>query len=104
MPANVAIVRRWGADRDFYFVLEGDLDVDVDGSIVRRLGTGTFFGELAARDWGSSFGYPRLATATTRTPVRLWQLPPETFGPLIAMEPTFKSAVDAEARERLPIS
>jgi CRP-like cAMP-binding protein len=104
LPAHIAVVRRWGADRDFYFVLEGNLDVDVEGSIVRRLHAGTIFGELAARDWGSGFGYPRLATVTTSTPVRLWQLPPEVFGPLIAAEPMFKSAVDAAVRERLPIS
>ena len=104
LPADQVVVRRWAADRDFYLVLDGNLDVHVDGSLARQLTAGDFFGELAARDWGSGFGYPRLATVTCRTAVRLWQLPPEIFGLLIATEPAFKSAVDAAVRERLPIS
>ncbi len=102
-PAEV-VIRRWASDRDFYLVLAGDLVVDVDGAQARRLGTGDFFGELAARDWGSGFGYPRLATVTAVSAVRLWQLPHELFGPLLASEPTLKAAVDAAVRERLPLS
>ncbi len=102
--AGEVVVRRWAADRDFYLVLDGDLVVDVDGAEVRRLGAGDFFGELAARDWGSGYGYPRLATVTAASHVRLWRLPPEVFGPLLAAERTVKAAVDAAIRERLPIS
>lgn len=104
IPAGQVVVRRWAGDRDFYLVLAGSLDVDVDGAMARQLGAGDFFGELAARDWGSGFGYPRLATVTTSTPVRLWQVPQEIFVQLLGSEPTLKAAVDAAARQRLPIS
>ena len=104
LGAGQVVVQRWAADRDFYLVLSGDLGVDVDGAEARGLGAGDFFGELAARDWGSGFGYPRLATVTCRSPVRLWQLPHEAFGTLFASEPGFKAAVDAAVRQRLPLS
>ncbi|HLK94263.1 MAG TPA: aminotransferase class I/II-fold pyridoxal phosphate-dependent enzyme [Nocardioidaceae bacterium] len=104
LPAGEVVVRRWASDRDFYLVLDGELRVDVDSAEARQLGAGDFFGELAARDWGSGFGYPRLATVTARSTVRLWQLPQESFGRLAASEAGFKEAVDAAARQRLPLS
>ena len=56
------IVEQWEASKDFYVVLAGTVDVSVEGERIRELGPGEFFGELAALDWGSGFGYPRLAT------------------------------------------
>ena len=58
VAAGVFVVRRWAADRDFYLVLDGRLVVDVDGVVLRRLGEHDFFGELAARDWGSGSRTP----------------------------------------------
>jgi aromatic-L-amino-acid/L-tryptophan decarboxylase len=104
LSAGRVVVRRWAPDRDFYLVLVGDLEVDVDGTVVRALHAGDFFGELAARDWGSGFGYPRLATVTTRSAVRLWRLPVEAFGRLVASEPTFRSVVEAAVRQRLTLT
>ncbi len=101
VPAGEIVVRRWGSDRDFYLVLSGRLDVDVDGSLAPALGSGDFFGELAARDWGSGFGYPRLATVTAKDDSVLWQLPPEVFVELRAAEPGFAALVDAAVRDRL---
>ncbi len=104
VPAGEVVVRRWAADRDFYVVLAGRLRVDVDGTVARSLSAGDFFGELAARDWGSGFGYPRLATITVESSARLWQLPPEVFGRLLSTEPAFQAAVEQAVRERLPVS
>ena len=101
VPAGEAVTQRWAADRDFYLVLSGCLRVDVDGTVVRTLGVGEFFGELAARDWGSGFGYPRLATVVAEETSRLWRLPPELFGELSATEPGFAARVADAVRERL---
>jgi aromatic-L-amino-acid/L-tryptophan decarboxylase len=65
---------------------------------------GHFFGELAARDWGSGYSYPRLASVTAHTAVVLWQLPYETFRRLMSSEPAFRDAIDGAVRQRLPIS
>ena len=99
--AGDVVLRRWAGDRDFYLVLAGRLKVDVDGAVVPEMVGGDFFGELAARDWGSGFGYPRLATVTAVEDVELWQLPPEVFVELRATEPAFAALVDDAARERL---
>ncbi len=101
VPAGQVVVRRWAADRDFYLVLDGDLSVDVDGTPAAALASGDFFGELAARDWGSGFGYPRLATVTAGSDSTLWRLPPELFVALRAAEPGFAALVDTAARDRL---
>ena len=69
------IVRRWDTDRDFYVILDGTVEVFVDTRIVRRLGPGDFFGELAAQDWGGGFGYPRLADVVATAPLRLLVVP-----------------------------
>jgi len=45
-----------------------------------------------------------LATITAESPVRLWQIPPEVFGELLATEPTLHAAVESAVRERLPVS
>ncbi len=104
VPAGEVVVRRWSPDRDFYLVLAGELAVDVDGAPGRRLGTGDFFGELAARDWGSGFGYPRLATVTATTSATLWRVPPELFVALRAEEAGFADLVDTAVRDRLALS
>jgi CRP-like cAMP-binding protein len=48
---------------DFFVILDGEADVIVDGKVVHHLGSGDFFGEVAALD-----GKQRTATikATTR--------------------------------------
>ena len=92
---------RADVDRDFYLVLDGELAVDVDGTPVPVFTSGDFFGELAARDWGSGFGYPRLATVTAGSDATLWRLPPELFVALRAGEAQFAALVDAAARDHL---
>ncbi len=104
VPAGGVVVRRWAPDRDFYLVLAGELVVDIDGSVTRRLTAGDFFGELAAKDWGAGFGYPRLATITAESAARLWQIPTEVFVELLATEAAWQAAVDDAVRERLPAS
>jgi hypothetical protein len=69
--AGDVIVRQWDIDRDFYVIIDGDADVSSEDRHLTTLHAGDFFGELAALDWGASFGYPRLATVRARTPLSL---------------------------------
>jgi glutamate/tyrosine decarboxylase-like PLP-dependent enzyme len=73
-PGEV-IVEQWDSSRDFYILLEGLVDVfDGDRRLVERR-PGEHFGELAALDWGSSFGYARTATVIARGAARLLVIP-----------------------------
>jgi CRP-like cAMP-binding protein len=47
---------------------DGTAEVRSYGDHLRDLGPGDFFDELAALDWGASFGYPRLATVIAASP------------------------------------
>lgn len=95
------LVRRWDIHRDVYVVLDGSVDVLIDGRVVRSLGAGDFFGELAARDWGAGFGYSRLADVVATTPVRLLVLPHQLFADLVRRVPSVRAQIEAAAKERL---
>jgi hypothetical protein len=98
------IVEQWGTSKDFYVVLAGAVDVVVEGTRVRQLGAGEFFGELAALDWGSGFGYPRLATVVAASVVRLLRVPSEVLNDLVHMNHDVEQAIGHAARERLRIA
>ncbi len=66
VAAGEEVIRRWDADRFFYLVLSGRYDVFIDARLIRTIGPGDHFGELAARDWGGGYGYARLATVQLR--------------------------------------
>jgi CRP-like cAMP-binding protein len=61
------VVRRFESGRDFYVILAGRAEVQVGDRVVRELGPGDFFGELAALDWGADYGYLRMAKLTAAT-------------------------------------
>ena len=56
--------RQWDIDRDFYVLLDGTQTSHGASGLSGVMESGDFFGELAALDWGASFGYPRLATVS----------------------------------------
>jgi glutamate/tyrosine decarboxylase-like PLP-dependent enzyme len=98
------IVAQWDASKDFYVVLAGTVDVSVGGERIRELGPGEFFGELAALDWGSGFGYPRLATVVAASDVRLLRVPCEALNELVRSNKDVERAIGRAARERLRVT
>ena len=85
-------MRQWDPSREFYVLLEGTAEV----------GQGNYFGELAALDWGASFGYPRLASVIATSRVRLLVFPGASFNTLARDVPSFGDEIRRAARERLP--
>ena len=100
-PAGVTIVERWEASRDFYVIEEGVVSVHLDGALVRRLGPGDFFGELAALDWGAGYGYPRLATIVAESDVRLLVFPEGVLAELVRTLPGVERRIREVVQERL---
>jgi glutamate/tyrosine decarboxylase-like PLP-dependent enzyme len=102
IPAGQTVLRRWDYGRDFYVILEGTAEVGVEDRLLNRLGAGDFFGELAALDWGASFGYPRLASVTAATPLRLLVLPGQVLNDLMRAVPQVEVTIRHAIQERLP--
>ena len=101
VAAREEVVRRWASGRLFYIILSGRYDVFIDGRLIRTMGPGDHFGELAARDWGGGYGYARLATVRCAEPGRLLTLTSEDFQWLVDSEPTVKARLAQSLAERL---
>jgi hypothetical protein len=102
VAAGETVVQEWDVTRDFYVVLDGELAVSRDGSTLATLGPGGFFGEIAALDWGKGYGYPRTATVTACSPVRLLVFPEGALEPLLRLSPALARDVRRSVAERLP--
>jgi aromatic-L-amino-acid decarboxylase len=96
------IVRQWDPSREFYVILDGTAEVRTEERHLADLGRGDYFGELAALDWGASFGYPRLASVIATSPVRLLVFPGASFNTLVRDVPAFGDEIRRVVRERLP--
>jgi glutamate/tyrosine decarboxylase-like PLP-dependent enzyme len=99
--AGETVVERWDAARDFYVIVDGEADVFVDDEYVRHLARGDFFGEVAALDWGSGFGYVRTATVVATSDLRLLALDPMHLGVLVRASARLGERLREAARERL---
>jgi len=100
VPAGERVVRQWDVDRDFYLLLEGAADVFSQGRLLTTMQAGDFFGELAALDWGATFGYPRLATVRARTDLVLLVLSDAELAGLMTTAPAVDRRIRAAAAVR----
>jgi aromatic-L-amino-acid/L-tryptophan decarboxylase len=101
VAAGDDVTRRWDCDRSFYLILTSRYDVFIDSRLIRTLGPGDHFGELAARDWGGGYGYARLATVRCAEPGRLIRLTSADLEWLTSTEPAVKARLAASLADRL---
>jgi voltage-gated potassium channel len=94
VPGRTAVIRRGKVGDCMYFIADGEVQVDVKPAPV-RLGTGSFFGELALL--GDSV---RTANVSTTLPSTLLILDLADFRTLTAHHPELARAIDAEAGRR----
>jgi voltage-gated potassium channel len=94
VPEKTAVIRRGKIGDCMYFIAGGEVQVDVKPAPV-RLGTGSFFGELALL--GDS---TRTANVSTTLPSTLLILDLADFHTLTAHHPELARAIDAEAKRR----
>jgi CRP/FNR family transcriptional regulator len=81
-PAGAEITTQ-GEDGVGFFVIDGGTaEVQVDGEVVRSLGPGEYFGEIALIDQG-----PRSATVIASTPLQCRGLTAWAFRPLLQTHP-----------------
>jgi aromatic-L-amino-acid decarboxylase len=96
-----AIIEQWQVSRDLYVVVEGSVEVTVDGTALATYGPGDFFGELAAVDWGAGFARTRSATVTATCPTRLLVLDWVLVNRLMKADAPFGEQLERASRERL---
>jgi CRP-like cAMP-binding protein len=94
------VVRQWDIDRDFYLILDGRAEVLGAERLLATLASGDFFGELAALDWGASFGYPRLATVRAVTQLDVLVLTDAELAELMSAVPLVDRRIRAVAGRR----
>jgi voltage-gated potassium channel len=94
-PAHYAIVRRGDPATAMYFIMSGEVEVDVHPNPV-RLRAGQFFGEIALLRQTQ-----RSATVTSVTEVQLLALEASDFRNLIDRYPDLKERVSQIAENRL---
>jgi CRP-like cAMP-binding protein len=66
VPAGRLLIRQGHSSDSFYVLLDGEVDVEVDGKKRAGLKAGDFFGEISMLDRGEG-----TATIRTRTPARM---------------------------------
>ncbi len=94
VPAQFVVVRRGDAADMMFFIMAGEVQVDVTPPV--RLGRGQYFGEIALlRDT------VRTATVTTLNECQLLSLDVADFRRLLEANPGLKAAVTRTAEERL---
>jgi hypothetical protein len=99
--AGQIVVGQWQTSRDLYVILSGSVRVEADESVLATLGPGRFFGELAAIDWGASYGRARAADVIAAEPLRMLALDWQLVAELMNGETAFREIVERVARERL---
>ena len=101
VAAGEEIIRRWDADRFFYITLSGRYDVLIDDRVIRTMGAGEHFGELAARDWGGGYGYARTATVRCTQAGQLLKLSADDFQWLVGTQPAVRAELANVLADRL---
>jgi glutamate/tyrosine decarboxylase-like PLP-dependent enzyme len=96
------VVHRWQGTRHFYAIVSGEVEIrGSDGQMLREIGPGGFFGELAALDWGAGFGYARTADAVARGTCTLLTLAPTALAEVLRRAPELDRTLRSAARARV---
>ena len=100
IPAGQVIVEEQSTSREFYLILEGSVKVTAAGAQVASLDCQSFFGELAALDWGAGFGSPRMATVISVVATRLLRVPSTIINRAMRSDSQLRRTIERTAAER----
>jgi voltage-gated potassium channel len=98
LPAGRVVARQGDAADAFYVIIDGTVRIERDGQVLRDMGPGEFFGEIAM-----VAKVPRQATGTTLTPARLLVMSHGQFNSLLRDFPSISDEVMRALAERIVI-
>jgi len=96
VPAGRELVRQGGLGREFFIVLEGAVNVVIDGEVIAECGSGDFFGEIALLE-----GQPRNATVVATDDVVIDVIGRAELSSLLADRPEIDKKIRAAMAQRL---
>jgi CRP/FNR family transcriptional regulator, cyclic AMP receptor protein len=96
VEAGHVLCREGRRGREFFVIVQGEVEVTRKGKPVKRSGGDEFFGEIALLE-----DIPRTATVTAKTPVRLFVLSSRDFRRLVQSSPSVESKVLRSVARRL---
>jgi CRP-like cAMP-binding protein len=100
VPAGRVLCKEGDRGREFFVLVEGDVDVARNGRRVAQLGPGDFVGEISLLEQT-----PRTATVTAKTPLRFFVLTPREFQQVLDENPSVERKIlRALARRVLELS
>src|ERR1700682_4645902 len=94
--AGEAIFRAYDMGAEMYVVLEGQVELTIDGRVLETLGPGEPFGEMALIDQT-----PRTATAIAKTPCKLAVISEKRFLFMVQTAPQFALQIMKVMADRL---
>jgi CRP/FNR family cyclic AMP-dependent transcriptional regulator len=90
------LTREGAAGSEFFVIVDGEVSVTKDGSEVRTLGPGDFFGEISLLE-----DRPRTATVTAKDTLRFFVLTRQAFRSLLDRQPELEDKVVRALEERV---
>jgi len=100
-PAGVVLCHEYALETTFYMILEGEVEVtktinDAEARMLKTLGPGDFFGEMAL-----IHNAPRAATVTTKTHLVALELDKDSFDNVLEHSSSISKAMVREISNRL---
>jgi CRP-like cAMP-binding protein len=96
LPQGKELTHEGDRGREFFVLLEGEVEVKQHGDEINRLGPGDFLGEIALVT-----RQPRTATVTATSPVRALVITERDFSSLLRRSPDVGQGVLEALAERL---
>ncbi|MDQ3889822.1 MAG: cyclic nucleotide-binding domain-containing protein [Actinomycetota bacterium] len=96
VEAGKVLCREGETAREFFVIVDGEVEVTKDRRTVATLSPGDFFGEIALVEH-----VPRTATVTAKTPLRFFVLTSRSFWSLLERQPDVERKVLRALARRL---
>jgi CRP-like cAMP-binding protein len=96
VQAGKVLTRQGDTGREFFVLMDGEVEVERDGHLLGTRGAGDFIGEISILE-----DMPRTATVTAKTPVRLFVLTAQSFRSVVEQQPEVENKVLRTLARRL---